>query len=256
MAGVATESAGNGAYQVRGEVSASMPAARGTAVMHARATGRRSAGLSATTRGELTLIRPDGGPGGVFPLHDGESVVGRGQGALFASDPYLSPRHAELLFGDHGLVVRDLRSRNGVFLRVTQEEPLEWGQMFRLGRQLLRLDHLGPPVTAPDGTTVMGGRNPGFWGRLSVVAGPDHDAEAFGLSGDAVVLGRERGDVLLPEDRYVSGTHARITLRGGRAFLADLGSSNGTFVRVRGARVIPSGSVLLLGQQLFRATYR
>ena len=70
-----------------------------------------------------------------------------------------------------------------------------------------------------------------------------------------MVVGRERGDILFPEDGYVSGTHAQITLREGQIFLSDLGSSNGTFARIRGARVIQAGSLLLLGQQLFRVQY-
>ncbi len=70
-----------------------------------------------------------------------------------------------------------------------------------------------------------------------------------------MVLGRERGDILFPEDGYVSGTHARISYRDGRFYLADLGSSNGTFLRVRGERTLKSGQFLLMGQQLFRLQF-
>jgi hypothetical protein len=38
--------------------------------------------------------------------------------------------------------------------------------------------------------------------------------------------------------------------------LTDLGSSNGTFLRVREARLVPTGSLLLMGQQLFRVAYQ
>ena len=94
--------------------------------------------------------------------------------------------------------------------------------------------------------------DPGFWGRLSVVVGRDVDGSAFPLFGDAIVLGRERGDILFPEDGYVSGAHARISLRDGQVFLADLGSSNGSFLRIRGERSVTPGSFVLMGQQLFR----
>jgi pSer/pThr/pTyr-binding forkhead associated (FHA) protein len=53
----------------------------------------------------------------------------------------------------------------------------------------------------------------------------------------------------------VSGLHCRIHEEGGRVFLTDVGSSNGTFVRVHGQASIPSGSLLLMGQQLFRVEY-
>ena len=105
-------------------------------------------------------------------------------------------------------------------------------------------------------TEIIGTPNPGFWGRVSVIVGRDVDGPAFPLFDETVVLGRERGDILFPEDGYVSGTHAQLTLRGGQVYLSDLGSSNGTFFRIRGSRLIPSGSLLLMGQQLFRASFR
>jgi pSer/pThr/pTyr-binding forkhead associated (FHA) protein len=215
-----------------------------------------AAAPKAAPRGHLTLVRPDGTEGGVHPLQDGENLIGRGQGSLFDADPYLSPRHAEFLFGDEGLVVRDLRSLNGVFMKIVQEERLESGDVFRIGQELLRFDVIAPPAPLEDGTEIVGTPNPGYWGRISVVVGRDVDGPAFPLFDESVVLGRERGDILFPEDGYVSGTHAQITLRDGQVYLSDLGSSNGTFARIRGARIIPSGSLMLLGQQLFRASYR
>ena len=101
----------------------------------------------------------------------------------------------------------------------------------------------------------MGTPNPGFWGRLSVIVGRDVDGSAFPLFGDAIVLGRERGDILFPEDGYVSGTHAKVFSRDGRFYLQDMNSSNGTFLRLRGERPLRSGAHILIGQQLFRIAY-
>lgn len=215
-----------------------------------------SIGASAVARGRLVLIRPDGSEGGAYALHEGENLIGRGQGALFDSDAYLSPRHGEFSIGTNGLVVRDLRSLNGVFLKINAEEALESGDVFRIGQELLRFEVISAPQPLEDGTDIMGTPNPGFWGRLSVVVGRDVDGSAFPLFGEAVVVGRERGDILFPEDGYVSGAHARISLNDGRVFLADLGSSNGTFLRIRGERTLTDGSFILMGQQLFRVEFR
>jgi pSer/pThr/pTyr-binding forkhead associated (FHA) protein len=210
----------------------------------------------ASSRGHLTLIRPDGTEGGMHPLQEGENLIGRGQGSLFDADPYLSPRHAEFIFGDEGLVVRDLRSLNGVFVKIGQEEKLESGDIFRIGQELLRFDLIAPATPLEDGTEIIGTPNPGYWGRISVIVGRDVDGPAFPLFDESIVLGRERGDILFPEDGYVSGTHAQIALRGGQVFLSDLGSSNGTFFRIRGSRPVAPGSLVLMGQQLFRVAYR
>lgn len=203
-------------------------------------------------RGRLVLIRPDGSEGGVHPLYDGENMIGRGMGQLFDSDAYLSPRHGEFVVGPQGISIKDLRSLNGVFLKISQDEALESGDIFRIGQELLRFEIISAPQPLEDGTEVMGTPNPGFWGRLSVVVGRDVDGSAFPLFGDAIVLGRERGDVLFPEDGYVSGSHARIAINDGQVYLSDLGSSNGTFLRIRSERRLPAGSFVLMGQQLFR----
>lgn len=192
----------------------------------------------------------------MHPLVDGENLIGRGQGSLFDADPYLSPRHAEFSLVPDGLTVQDLKSLNGVFVKITEEEPLESGDIFRIGQELLRFDVITPPGPMEDGTEIIGTPNPGYWGRISVIVGRDVDGPAFPIFEESIVLGRERGDILFPEDGYVSATHARITLREGMVYLSDLGSSNGTFFRIRGKRTVPSGSLLLMGQQLFRVAYR
>ena len=207
-------------------------------------------------RGHLTLIRPDGTEGGVCALQEGENLIGRGQGALFDADPYLSPHHAEFFLSEGGLEVRDHSSLNGVFVRITEVEPLQSGDCFRIGQELLRFDAINPITQLEDGTEIIGTPNPGYWGRLSVVVGRDLDGPAFPLFDETVKLGRERGDILFPEDGYVSGAHCELTAHEGRVSLKDVGSSNGTFLRVRESRLVPSGSLMLMGQQLFRVAFK
>ena len=206
-------------------------------------------------RGKLVLIRPDGSEGGTHPLNDGSNIIGRTVSALFEADNYLSPRHAELNLGPSGLVMHDLESLNGVFVKLSDEEEIIDKDVFRIGQELMRFDVIHPPEPLEDGTEVMGSPNPGYWGRVALIIGKDMDGSAFPLFGDAVMLGRERGDILFPEDGYVSGTHARLSIRGERFYLADMNSSNGTFLRTRTDRAIRSGTFVLMGQQLFRVQY-
>jgi pSer/pThr/pTyr-binding forkhead associated (FHA) protein len=206
----------------------------------------------ARTRMSMTLIRPDGTEGGSHDLRPGENKLGRSFGAVFENDGYLSPIHAQLDIRGSGAMVRDLDSLNGVFVKMTQEEELTSGQIIRIGQELLRFEVIAQPEPTPDGTELMGSPNPGYWGKLTVIIGRDVTGAAFPLLGDSCTLGRERGDINFPDDGYVSGLHARVSLRDGRVFLADLGSSNGTFIKVNGERAIGHESFVLLGQQLFR----
>jgi pSer/pThr/pTyr-binding forkhead associated (FHA) protein len=148
--------------------------------------------------------------------------------------------------------VRDLGSLNGVFVKMIEDEALQPGQVIRIGQELLRFDIIEPPQPLADGTEVMGSPNPGFWGKITVVIGNGVDGSAYPLLNESITLGRERGEINFPEDGYVSGLHCRLAIQNGHAFLTDLGSSNGSFVRLGGEAEIHDGDVLLMGQQLFR----
>ena len=203
-------------------------------------------------RQSMTLIRPDGTEGGTHDLRSGENKLGRSFGPVFENDGYLSPIHAQLDIRGVNAMVRDLDSLNGVFVKTTQEEELRSGQIIRIGQELLRFELVPTPEPTPDGTELMGSPNPGFWGKLTVIIGREVTGAAFPLLGESVTLGRERGEINFPDDGYVSGLHARVTVRDGRIYLNDLGSSNGTFIKVNGERAVGHESFVLLGQQLFR----
>jgi len=226
-----------------------------TAAPPSRAAAAPAASTGAN-RGTLTLIRPDGSEGDTFPLQE-MTVVGRDTGGPFATDSYLSPRHALFTFKGADLTVADQNSLNGIYVRIERDVPyeLEPGAIFRVGQEILRFEPIPAPTRGADGVEIMGSPNPGFLGRISLLIGRETTGNAFPIPPGGMHLGRERGDIIFPEDGYVSGLHCRIHAEGGKVVLTDVGSSNGTFTRVRGERPIKRGSLLLMGQQLFRADY-
>jgi pSer/pThr/pTyr-binding forkhead associated (FHA) protein len=67
-----------------------------------------------------------------------------------------------------------------------------------------------------------------------------------------MVMGREIGDIIFSEDEFMSRRHAQVSYRSGRGQLEDLGSSNGTFLRLRGPHGLSSGDLIRLGDELLR----
>jgi pSer/pThr/pTyr-binding forkhead associated (FHA) protein len=63
---------------------------------------------------------------------------------------------------------------------------------------------------------------------LAVLDGPDL-GRIYRVESPSVTIGRGGAEVQL-EDGEVSRQHARLEMRGGRAVVRDLGSTNGTFV--------------------------
>jgi pSer/pThr/pTyr-binding forkhead associated (FHA) protein len=202
----------------------------------------------------LVLIQPDGTEGGHVDIPNTDVAVGREAGGFFASDPFLSPAHAVFRATGSSVIVRDAGSLNGTFVKITPNVPVEIQSqdIFRIGQELLLFEEIDRGSDAPDGTIKMGSPIEGLWGRVALIVGNGRLGNAFTVSGDGVVLGRERGDIVFPEDGYVSGIHLRLYTEKGRYYLNDLGSSNGTFLKLSSEYELVSGSFLLMGQQLFR----
>jgi pSer/pThr/pTyr-binding forkhead associated (FHA) protein len=205
----------------------------------------------------LTALRADGTEAGSYDLPGGgNATIGRDTGSIFSSDSYLSPRHATFRQAGGKLFLKDEASLNGVYKKLSRDMPVEVrpNDVFRIGQEIVRYEVLEPPQPSPDGVERLGASPKGFAGRLALVTGRDTTGNAFLVPDVGMHMGRERGEVLFPEDGYVSGLHCRLAFEGPRLFLTDLGSSNGTFVRLREETEVVSGDILLMGQQLFRVT--
>jgi pSer/pThr/pTyr-binding forkhead associated (FHA) protein len=79
--------------------------------------------------------------------------------------------------------------------------------------------------SAPATPPALPPATPGQWRLFSEEAGID-----LVLSGQPVLIGREEGDLVLPEDTAVSYSHARLFMEDGTYWVEDLNSTNGTWV--------------------------
>lgn len=201
----------------------------------------------------LVLIRPDGSEGESIAVTD-DFIVGRDAGGPFAGDSYLSPRHARIHRGKTSYAIEDLGSLNGVYLRLERDvpEPLFDGSVFRIGQEIIQFDAIPAPKKGPNDEDILGSPDPGFLGRISLVVGRNTYGNSYPVPPDGMHLGRERGDIIFPDDGYVSGLHCRIHAEHGQVYLTDVGSSNGSFIRLTRETPLRMGNLLLLGQQLFR----
>jgi pSer/pThr/pTyr-binding forkhead associated (FHA) protein len=209
---------------------------------------------------KLILIKGEGMDGVTYVLSSSEHIAGRLEGAiLFPEDPLLSPRHANFVYKDGRLTVRDEGSANGVFVRIIKPLTVPSGATFLVGEQLLRVDATAPdavPVPDDEGTYFYGSpKRPTRLALTQLLAG-GHEGMVFRARNDSLNIGREGNDVNFPDDPFISGRHATVTSIEGAGApqfqIADLGSKNGTFVRILGEAALFHGDYVFLGQQLLR----
>jgi pSer/pThr/pTyr-binding forkhead associated (FHA) protein len=205
----------------------------------------------------LVVIKGEGGDGSTYHLQGTTTVIGRGDGEItFAEDPFLSPEHANFTAQNGRLFVQDLGSANGVFLRIKKPTPVSDGTYILVGEQLLRVDARPLPDGSPnaDGTYFYGSPRPGGGFQVVQCLAGGGEGRVATSEGNSLSMGREGNTLNFPDDRFISGQHARLDASGdGRELiLTDTGSRNGTFIRLDGAQELFHGDYLFLGQQLLR----
>ena len=206
----------------------------------------------------LRHIHADGSEGHGHPLIRGSLSVGSGSVAdlAYPGDSDLAPLHARFREENTLLFVEDLSGRDGVFLRLTGTHTLQTGDLVRFGGQLLEFQERSEALTAAaaTGTSVMDLNqmmDEPVAEFVSMVGGTMVGAR-FPLLAQDVTWGRTRGTYQFPDDRLMSGSHARVYQRGADYFLEDLGSRNGTFVKLRGKTELQPGAVVRVGGQMLK----
>lgn len=208
----------------------------------------------------LVVIAQDGTPGRQYPLTEPQIDIGREEGAiLLPSDPYVSPRHARILRRDGRIFVRDLSSVNGVYVRIRAAERLQHADLVLIGLEVLRFEvvsdaekGLGPATER--GTRVFGSPALPRYARLGQRTVEGATRDIFYLGRDETVVGRESGDLVFTNDPFMSRRHAAFVRDPATNVFSiqDLGSSNGTYLAIRGEHELQNGDHIRIGQHLFR----
>ncbi len=193
----------------------------------------------------IRVVRADGGPEAVVAMKADSLTCGRRGDIPLSDDPFVAELQARFFFSGAHLAVEDVGGGNGVFFRLRQQSEL-------VGRQRLLVEAIPPLSAAPDGAMAWGSPDPGYRFRLVQLLEGGLRGAAFPLKEGENALGREIGDITFPTDCFVSGRHAVLSVTPEHVSVRDVGSSNGTFIRLAAPAFVDNGDQFLIGRQLLR----
>ncbi len=207
---------------------------------------------------KLQYIRKDGSVGAEHELKNSKLTLGRVEGDLkFPSDPQMAEVHAKFFVDRGQLYVEDMSGGKGVFVRLIATYMMQNNDVIMMGRHVFQFREKTEALAAGSATgtaiTEIASliKEPVAEFVAMTPQGVDENSR-YPLLDQEVTWGRNRGTYIFPDDGFMSRAHAKVYQRGENFFLEDVGSRNGTFIKVRGKAPVPVGATVLVGGQLLR----
>jgi thioredoxin reductase/ferredoxin len=167
----------------------------------------------------------------------GTTTIGRaGTDILFPEDLSLSDQHAELVRTSEGYRIGATGAGSSVYLQLGGERavPIEGRTIMKAGEQWF----------------VVGGADSGALLRYD---GAGKQTGRYDLKDGTTVVGRDSPDLTVaPDDRTLSRRHFSVSRKDGRLTVKDLGSANGTLIKISTPVLLVNGDRVRLGQQMLK----
>lgn len=180
-------------------------------------------------------------------------TVGREYGDIvIPEDATLSPSHLILTVKKEGVVAEDAGSLNGIYLRVTTPQQLKDEDLFVCGDSVFRTALITDNSVHKQLGFFQAKGEPVILATVTRILEDGRDGEVFSVKPPEFVIGRDEGNAVFPQDRFMSRHHASIFSKNGDIYLNDANSRNGSYIRKEGAILLKSGDIILVGRQLLR----
>jgi len=206
----------------------------------------------------LVSVNRDGTDGTAYHLTGDAVDVGSGHvDVRVTGDRHIADRHVRFEHSGGAVKVIPLEDLNGVMWRVREPTEILSGAELLFGREVCRVDVLTKAevevrVLTQHGVALFSSPIRKPWARLKHVWANGVIGDVRYFFADEVIVGREEGDIIFTDDEFMSRRHAVFRRRGERCILEDLGSSNGTFLRLDGPTLATDGDYFRVGDHMFR----
>ncbi len=183
----------------------------------------------------LVSLLPDGSTESAYAIKSDSTRIGRKTDGVSFDDPYMADHHASVTRAGGQYVLSDTGSGSGVWLRVAGAgcELAEDDQVW-IGAQFLRVT-----------------RHDGQWNAEHYDSRGEY-LKTYPCGANGIVMGRSADVTLDPKDTSLSRGHARLAVEGGSLRIVDIGSTNGTYVKITGPVVLRNGDEFRVASRRLR----
>jgi pSer/pThr/pTyr-binding forkhead associated (FHA) protein len=229
------------------------PASGSSANVPASSSPQVELKASGTPTPVLVVRTPGGTMETRYPIDVPRFLVGRENCDLELDDRFVARWHVQLFERNGALVLQDLNSRNGVFLRIADDLALEDGDQIVVGEQRFefRTTWDNSPKRRDGDPDVLGASWAGTPARLIRYIEGDQIGGVYPL-GQRLTIGSRETDICFPEDSLLSPSHVMIRRDKDRFLLRDTDSDSGTFIRIADAVELIDGDCFLVGRTRIR----
>ena len=179
-------------------------------------------------------------------------VIGREDADLIIEDKTLSAKHARINVNEKEIVIEDLDSLNGVFLKSEDKHLLSDNDIIRAGDHFFLYELFSQEkIEGNYGATFYASPSRGERFRLIEILSGGKRGRACAAPDGGIAVGRTDGDFTFPDDERMSSKHFSIrwTQRGG--ILRDY-SENGTYIQIHKPVKLSHGDLFFAGKTLFK----
>lgn len=209
--------------------------------------------LQDPSKASLVVIRGEGQEGLSYHLRASQHDIGR-DAQIQIDDEFVSPQHANLFYRGGELTLRDENSLNGTYLRIRDKAKLSAGDTFLAGDQLFKIEPMPVVGEETDSTGTYFYGSPMFNSPFRLVQVLEGNRPGMTLCprSSRVTIGRQGCDMNVLSDPFLSEEHCALEKDADGYSLTDLGSKNGTFVKLKGEKAVSHSDYFIVGRRLLR----
>lgn len=210
------------------------------------------------SRARIGLLTPQNQLVGEVDVQGERFLIGREGSDLPLDDPFVSRWHAQITTRQGALMLEDLESHNGVYLRIADAFQLEDGDEMIIGQQRFIFHDKRPPPALPGfengrSARTLGGPRVATYPHLIHLSEDGHMAGLYPIA-EMLHIGRSQGLIRCPQDPCLEYEHATIAMRHVAYYIEDHNTQFGTYIRVNSAVELFHGDCFMLGRTRLTVT--